>query len=57
MLSSDELVRGIIRKETPIRACKVMLVCPKCNKPTRIGHKLLSDGKKSRVCKKCGETL
>ncbi|MBS6367188.1 MAG: 50S ribosomal protein L24 [Clostridiales bacterium] len=48
---------GIIRKETPIRACKVMLVCPKCNKPTRIGHKLLSDGKKSRVCKKCGETL
>ena len=48
---------GIIRKETPIRACKVMLVCPKCNKPTRVGHKILSDGTKSRVCKKCGETL
>ena len=48
---------GVIRKETPIRACKVMLVCPKCSKPTRVGHKLLADGSKSRVCKKCGETL
>ncbi|MDD3164869.1 MAG: 50S ribosomal protein L24 [Oscillospiraceae bacterium] len=48
---------GIIRKETPIRAPKVMLVCPKCNKPTRISYKMLADGGKSRVCKKCGETI
>ena len=44
---------GIIKVETPIYACKVMVVCPKCSKPTRVAHKL-SDGKKTRVCKKCG---
>ena len=32
-------------------------VCPKCKKPTRIGHKLYEDGKKDRICKKCGETI
>ena len=44
---------GIIQKETPIYACKVMTVCPKCNKPTRPAHKV-EDGKKVRVCKHCG---
>ena len=44
---------GIIKMETPIYACKVMVVCPKCGKPTRVAHKL-ADGKKVRVCKKCG---
>ena len=48
---------GIIRKETPIYASKVMRVCPKCKKPTREAHKLGDDGKKSRVCKKCGEAI
>ena len=53
---------GIIRKEIPIRADKVMLVCPKCGKPTRVGHKAVySDRKKKdvnmRACKKCGETF
>ena len=48
---------GIIKKETPIYASKVMKVCPKCNKPTRIGHKLNADGTKVRVCKKCGAEL
>lgn len=48
---------GIIKKETPIYASKVMKVCPKCNKPTRIGHKLLDNGSKVRVCKKCGAEL
>ena len=47
---------GIIKVETPIYACKVMLVCPKCGKPTRVAHKL-ADGKKTRVCKKCGAAL
>ena len=48
---------GIIKKETPIYASKVMRVCPKCGKPTREAHKFLKDGTKERVCKKCGETI
>ena len=48
---------GIIQKECPIYACKVMRVCPKCDKPTRPAHKLLADGKKVRVCKKCGAEI
>ena len=44
---------GIISKETPIRACKVMRVCPKCDEPTRPAHRFTDDGKKVRVCKKC----
>ena len=47
---------GIIKLETPIYACKVMVVCPKCGKPTRVAHKLV-DGKNVRVCKKCGADL
>ena len=47
---------GIVKMETPIYACKVMLVCPKCGKPTRVGHAFV-DGKKVRACKKCGATL
>ena len=47
---------AIIKKETPIYACKVMVVCPKCGKPTRVAHKLDS-GKSVRVCKKCGAEL
>ena len=47
---------GIIKVETPIYASKVMVVCPKCGKPTRVAHKI-ADGKKSRVCKKCGAEL
>ena len=48
---------GIVKAEAPLYACKVQLVCPKCGKPTRVGHKVLGDGKKVRVCKKCGETF
>ena len=44
---------GIIKKETPIYSSKVMTVCPKCDKATRVAHKIV-DGKKVRVCKKCG---
>ncbi len=47
---------GIIKVETPIYACKVMVVCPKCGKPTRVAHKL-DAGKSVRVCKKCGANL
>jgi len=48
---------GIIKTEGPLRACKVMLVCPKCDKPTRVGHKILENGKKVRVWKHCKETF
>ncbi|MDD6309168.1 MAG: 50S ribosomal protein L24 [Clostridia bacterium] len=48
---------GIIKKEAAIDASKVMHICSKCNKPTRIGRKVLEDGKKVRVCKHCNETF
>ena len=51
---------GIIRKAIPLRASKVMVVCPKCGKPTRCGYKILEDGSKTRFCsgkRGCGETF
>ncbi len=48
---------GIIKVEGAMYASKVQLVCPRCKKPTRIGHKVYDDGTKARICKKCGETL
>ena len=47
---------GLVKAEAPIYACKVMPVCPKCSKPTRVGHKVEGD-KKVRVCKHCGAEL
>ncbi len=44
---------GIIMREAPIHVSNLMLICPKCQQPTRIGHRLLEDGGKARVCKKC----
>ena len=46
---------GIVEKEGPIKISNVMLVCTSCDKPSRISHKTLTDGRKVRVCKKCGE--
>lgn len=48
---------GIETMEAPINSSKVMLYCTKCNKATRISTKVLEDGTKVRVCKKCGETF
>ncbi len=48
---------GILKKEAPLYACKVQRVCPKCDKPTRPAHKILADGKKVCVCKKCGAEI
>ena len=50
-------IGGIIHQEAPISATSVMHLCDKCNQPTRLGHKILGDGSKVRVCKKCGETF
>lgn len=49
---------GIVKAESAIYACKVMPVCPKCGKATRVGH-VIKDDKKVRVCKHagCGETF
>ena len=46
---------GIIQKEAPLPLSKVMLVCVRCNKATRIGHRFLEDGRKVRVCNQCHE--
>ncbi|MDD4169171.1 MAG: 50S ribosomal protein L24 [Desulfotomaculaceae bacterium] len=48
---------GILEKEAPVHSSNVMLFCNKCNSPTRIGKKVLANGKKERVCKKCGEII
>jgi large subunit ribosomal protein L24 len=46
---------GIIEKEAPLHISNMMLLCEKCNKPVRIGHRILEGGKKARYCRKCGE--
>jgi len=51
---------GIVQKEAPISAANVMVVCPKCNEPSRLGHKQVSDSTTNRkhmmrVCRKCEE--
>ena len=48
---------GIIEKEAPVAVSNVVLVCPKCGKPTKTGTAQLADGRKVRRCKKCNETL
>ena len=48
---------GIIKKEAAISAAKVMHVCGKCGKTTRIARKALENGKTVRVCKHCNETF
>jgi len=48
---------GIIEKEGPVHISNVMLLCPKCKFPTKVGTRLLEDGTKVRICKKCDEIL
>jgi large subunit ribosomal protein L24 len=48
---------GIIEKEAPLHISNVMLICPKCSKPTKIINTILQDGKKVRSCKKCTEVI
>jgi large subunit ribosomal protein L24 len=44
---------GIVEREASLHASNVQLVCPECGAQTRIGHKILGDGRKVRVCRKC----
>ena len=48
---------GIVEKEAAIHASNVMILCDKCNAPVRIGRKVLADGKKIRICRRCNEAL
>lgn len=48
---------GIIEKEAPIHVSNLMLVCPKCSKTVRVKRRILEDGTKVRICKKCDETI
>jgi large subunit ribosomal protein L24 len=48
---------GILEREGPIQVSNVMLVCPGCGKPTRVGHTKLPDGTKVRACRRCNATF
>lgn len=48
---------GIVEKEMPIHLSNLQVVCDKCGEASRLGRKVLDDGKTSRYCKKCGELV
>jgi large subunit ribosomal protein L24 len=48
---------GIVDIEAPIHVSNLAVVCTKCDRPTRVGTRLLDDGSKARFCKKCGELI
>ena len=54
---SKNIKGGIVEKEAGINVSNVMIVCSSCGKHTRIGHSRLSDGTRTRVCKRCGTVL
>jgi large subunit ribosomal protein L24 len=48
---------GLIEREAPVNLSNVMLVCNRCNKPARVGFRLLEDGRKVRICRSCKEAI
>ena len=50
---SKNIKGGIVKREASLHASNVQLVCPECSTPTRIGHQILGDGRKVRICRKC----
>ena len=44
---------GVVEREASVHASNVQLVCPECGKQTRVGRKILGDGRKVRICRKC----
>ncbi|MCX6806793.1 MAG: 50S ribosomal protein L24 [Candidatus Berkelbacteria bacterium] len=48
---------GVVQVERPLFTSNVALICPRCEKPTRIGYKILEKDKKLRICKKCKESV
>jgi large subunit ribosomal protein L24 len=55
--SASNRAGGIVEKEAPLYISKVMLVCPKCSQPSRVGRKRLEDDSRVRFCKKCNEQI
>lgn len=48
---------GIVEREAPIHLSNLQVICPECNRPARVGFQILADGRKVRICKKCGGTV
>jgi len=55
--TSQETPGGIVEREATLHVSNVMVVCPKCDKATRVGKKVLDSGGRVRVCKQCGEIM
>ncbi len=54
---SEQQPGGIIEREAPLKAANVMLLCSKCNHPSRIGYRTLKDGQRVRFCRACNEVI
>ena len=54
---SKNIKGGIVEREGAINISNVLLVCPSCHKHTRLGHAMLADGTRARICRRCGATL
>jgi len=50
---SQNVKGGVMEREAALHASNVQLVCPECGAPTRVGRRLLEDGRKVRICRKC----
>jgi large subunit ribosomal protein L24 len=50
---SKNIKGGIVKREAALHASNVQLICPECGARTRIGHRILGDGRKVRICRKC----
>jgi len=48
---------GIVEKEASVHLSNVLPICPRCNKPTRVGHRRTGDAVAVRVCRRCGEAF
>ena len=48
---------GIVEREAPINVSNVMLMCSRCDHPTRVGFRFLEDGRKVRICRSCHEVI
>lgn len=54
---SKNIKGGIVEREGPIHLSNIMVICPQCKQPSRLGRKLLEDGRRVRVCRGCGAEL
>jgi large subunit ribosomal protein L24 len=48
---------GILEREGPVQISNLMVICPECGEPSRLGRKVLEDGRSQRLCKSCGATF